>query len=131
MPISDENDGSNGRDPNKTRTETPPPSYDEALAISSMISQQNPDPLYVNLSPSPPPPLATPTSPNAAPPPPQLQTDGASAIVLTTTAAVNGHPPLSPSTAEIIEATPPNPTPLPPLAAAATATPSTNGTINV
>ena len=96
-----------------------------------MISQQNPDPLYVNLSPSPPPPLATPTSPNnAATPSPQLQTDGASAIVLTTTAAVNGQPPLSPSTAEIIEATPPNPTPPPPLAAA-TATPSTNGTINV
>ena len=55
---ADDLDAAGNRESNKTRTETPPPSYDEALAISTMISQQNPlgDPLYVNLSPSPPPP---------------------------------------------------------------------------
>ena len=35
-------------DSDKNRTETPPPSYDEALAISS----NNPDNLFVNLPPS-------------------------------------------------------------------------------
>ena len=83
---TDELDVAGNRESNKTRTETPPPSYDEALAISTMISQQNNplDPLYVNLSPSPPP-----------PPPPilasshedtdniQPMVDGAGALVMT------------------------------------------------
>ena len=77
--ITEDLDGVGNREANKNRTETPPPSYDEALAISSMISQQNNDPLYVNLSPSPPPLILHPIQPIA---------EGATASVLTTTAAV-------------------------------------------
>ena len=76
--ITEDLDGVGNREANKNRTETPPPSYDEALAISSMISQQNNDPLYVNLSPSPPPLILHPIQPIA---------EGATASVLTTTAA--------------------------------------------
>ena len=76
--ITEDLDGVGNREANKNRTETPPPSYDEALAISTMISQQNNDPLYVNLSPSPPPLILHPIQPIA---------EGATASVLTTTAA--------------------------------------------
>lgn len=82
----DDPDAVGNRESNKTRTETPPPSYDEALAISTMISQQNPlDPLYVNLSPSPPPPPILASSHDDENIQPVV--DGASALVVTTQSA--------------------------------------------
>ena len=63
-------------DSDKNRTETPPPSYDEALAISS----NNPDNLFVNLPPAegavalPLPSELDDRPPAASPPPPAITT---------------------------------------------------------